>query len=323
MRIARLHSIWGSVEWRLTKQGIEVDGQIPRTRGYPATVSRIWNSYKVEILGAAQEFNVPVELIIATIATESGGNASALRKEPGYKSDRSTPHRISAGLMQTLISTARMWRSDIVRADLLQPAGSIYAGTSYIAFQRKHTSFDPPLVAAAYNAGGVYKQTGASNRWKTRQYPIGTGKHADRFVQWYNDVFALFELEGYAHAAPSQYVDMRGSGLATDRAKVEKDLTGKSRTIEGAKSSTFWAKLQAFFGAIFGVPAAGATVIDIVTDTKQKTQTIGTTFGLDNNLIFAVLGAVAIGTAIMIWYNNRKVVKARVEDSISGKNVDL
>lgn len=322
MKIMELHNIFDSVKWRLTTKGIEVEGRIPRTPGYPATVSRIWKSYRNEILDSATEFNVPVELIIATIATESRGKPNAYREEPGFKSVGQTPHRVSIGLMQTLVSTAQMWRPSLKGQELREPAISIKAGTYYIAHQRGVTNFDPPLVGAAYNAGGVYHQKSEGNRWKTRQFPIGTSKHVDRFVEWYNDAFALFELEGYNHSAPSQFVDTRGTGAPVDRKVVEKELQGKSRTIDAAKKSNFWAKLQAVFGAIFGLPAAGATVLDAVTDAKQKTDSIGTVFGITNEAIFAVLGALAVVTAVLVWYNNRKVIAARVEDAISGVNVD-
>jgi hypothetical protein len=45
---------------------------------------------------------------------------------------------------------------------------------------------DPILTACAYNAGGIYRQNGPNNRWKLRQYPIGTGHHADRFAACFN-----------------------------------------------------------------------------------------------------------------------------------------
>jgi hypothetical protein len=32
----------------------------------------------------------------------------------------------------------------------------------------------------------------ANNRWRMRQFPIGTSHHADRFVQWFNDCFRAF-----------------------------------------------------------------------------------------------------------------------------------
>ena len=188
-----------SVLWALTDKGIDIEGVgVLDTGPPPATVLRIWTQHRDAIMSAADRCQVPVELIIATAATESRGNPNAVRHEPGYISDEETPHRVSPGMMQTLISTARATLKGVVPAQdidrkwLLVPANSILAGTSYIAEQRPITAFDPPKVACAYNAGSIYPQDGRGNRWKMRQYPIGTGEHADRFVRWFNDCFSMW-----------------------------------------------------------------------------------------------------------------------------------
>jgi len=189
----------GSVRWQLTPNGISIDGAAPEdTGGQPATVKRVWDNFGPAIEHSAQEFGIPVELIIATICTESSGNPDALRKEPGYVSDAATPHKISPGLMQTLISTARdsLPGVSIDRDWLFVPANSIRAGTAYMRKQAGKTKLDPPVVACAYNAGSVIENTGAGNRWKMRQFPIGTSEHADRFVKWFNDCFRFFAASG-------------------------------------------------------------------------------------------------------------------------------
>lgn len=189
----------GAVTWRLQKAGLETKtGGIERTPGSPITARNAWELYGDSIEKWSRHFLVPVELIVATILTETTGRAESVRKEPGYVSDSATPSKISAGLMQTLISTARSTLKDpsITREWLLEPDNAIQAGTSYIAEQFPITDFDPPVVAAAYNAGGVYKQDGARNRWRLRQYPIGTGEHCDRFIKWFNDFFAVIAMYG-------------------------------------------------------------------------------------------------------------------------------
>jgi hypothetical protein len=40
------------------------------------------------------------------------------------------------------------------------------------------------------------------NRWRMRQYPIGTPHHADRYVQWFNDCFRVFQEGKHTAAAP-------------------------------------------------------------------------------------------------------------------------
>ena len=72
-----------------------------------------------------------------------------------------------------------------------------------IAAQLWSTRFDPPLVAAAYNAGGVYHDPVPANRWRLRCYPIGTGAHVDRFVAWFNDAMRLTVAAERAGDAPS------------------------------------------------------------------------------------------------------------------------
>ncbi|KAA0221859.1 hypothetical protein EDS67_27715 [candidate division KSB1 bacterium] len=193
----KLHRYRDSVSWRLSKSGVIIEPSMKPERfsvdPHPV-VRRVWQTYRIPIENWAATLGVPVELIIATICTETRGQAEALRLEPGYISDEQTPHRVSPGLMQTLISTARMALNDnsIDRAWLLQPANSIRAGTAYIAQQAAMTRFDPPKVACAYNAGAIIYNGSKYNRWKMRQYPINSSEHADRLVKWLNECFAMF-----------------------------------------------------------------------------------------------------------------------------------
>jgi len=191
---------YSPLRWRITADGLEIEGEgIQRTAGEPVTMRRIYEEYGNIIRLVESSKGVPAELIMTTIATESGGNKGAIRQEPGYISDTETPHRVSVGLMQTLISTAQSMQAlcgyfgvpPMDRTALIEPYWSILSGALYIKFQSKQTHFDPPLVAAAYNAGGIYRQQGKKNRWGLRQYPIGTGKHCDRFVQWWGDALAV------------------------------------------------------------------------------------------------------------------------------------
>jgi hypothetical protein len=49
------------------------------------------------------------------------------------------------------------------------------------------TGYDPPLVAAKYNAGSLIANNSPQNRWRLRMFPIGTSKHVDRFIAFFND----------------------------------------------------------------------------------------------------------------------------------------
>jgi len=204
------HTFRDSVEWAVDPEGVLVDdADAPEVwGGPPQTVRRVWSDYEDAIRTWGRDFGVPVELIISTICTESDGEARAIREEPRYVSDEQTPDRVSVGVMQTLIATARstLEEPNIDRDWLLDPNNSIRAGTAYIAQQWKETHLDPPKVACAYNAGGLYYNDSPDNRWRMRQYPIGTSKHADRFVKWFNECFLMFDEDGGAppHSLYSQ-----------------------------------------------------------------------------------------------------------------------
>jgi hypothetical protein len=175
------------VSWTVGVQGVAVEGAtISGTSGKPVTFTSIFEQYGALCSTAAIEFGVPIELIVATIAVESGGRASSERYEPKLKES-------SIGLMQTLVSTARSALKDQNMAPqaLYEPEMSIRAGTAYIAQQLGISHFDPPKVAAAYNAGSLRLDSGERNRWRMLCYPTGTGQHIDRFVQFYNDTAAV------------------------------------------------------------------------------------------------------------------------------------
>lgn len=323
-KLAEWQQYRDSVRWRLTDKGVEIeDDGIPRTRGTPATVQKIWNTHKAAIEAAAIKYDLPLELIVATIATESGGNVMALRKEPGYKSDEKTPHRISPGIMQTLISTARSALNDpkLTRADLFKASTSIMAGSAYMSQQEDVTGYDAPKVACAYNAGSVYYQKGKNNRWKMRQFPIGTSAHADRFVEWFNDMMAVMAMDGYTGKAPSFYVDLKGDAAPVDRKEVVEDLVKKEVVVvTAAKKTSKLAWVQGIFAAIFGAPVATATLLDTVSATTDKTKGIFMKmFGIQDGTVLAIAMLVVGGVAAYIVLKQKGIIAERVEDEVSGK----
>lgn len=190
----------GARRWRLTPSGVALDGNDapPRSPGPPRTVSGAWVRFRAPMQAAASRFGVPVELLLATACTESGGRADAVREEPGYVSDAETPQRVSPGLMQTLIGTAREALGDpsLDRARLLDPATSLLAGAALVRRQaisgRRPTGFDPPLVCIAYNAGSLRESPAADCPWGLVQTRRDTSHwHADSFVAFLNDGFAV------------------------------------------------------------------------------------------------------------------------------------
>lgn len=255
------------IRWRLRPEGVEIeDSGIERTRGAPATTTRIWEAYGDAINQSAQKLRIPCALIVATICTESSGIADAAWREPGYISDEQTPSKVSAGLMQTLLSTARnMMQTSFTLSWLYEPANSIAAGSGYIGSQARQTQLDPPLVAAAYNAGALYRQSGAKNRWKLRQYPIGTSEHCDRFVRFFND--AVYVLASHRLRPSVEYGTLLGEAVPRPRSATAPSDSGRANSTMNLSGASwvplypgssdvadlepgFREKVQAFIGAL-------------------------------------------------------------------------
>ena len=198
-------SRFGGLAWRVTPDGVETlgSGGPLRTRGEPRTMRFYWATWAAELLVAARDTGVPVALLLQIIATENGPAAVdenqlhvlPPRKEPGYVDDEATPHRISVGPTHILISTARaaMGEASIDRRWLLEPRNNIRAAATYVASHRAETGFDPILVGAAYNAGGIYEAVPGRSRWGNRWHLRTYGNHLDRAAAWYGDACAMIQ----------------------------------------------------------------------------------------------------------------------------------
>lgn len=199
------HGRFGGREWRVTPAGVQSrdpggNGTLHRTGGVPLTMRLYLASWRDQLLSAASSEGVPLPLLLMVVATENGRclvtdnkpYVIPVRREPGYVDDVQTPHRISVGPCHLLISTAQGCMGDpsVNRAWLLDVANNLRAAARYIAQQVRVTGFDPVLVAAAYNAGGVYRAVPGESRygnpWHIRSY----GSHLDRAAAWYGDALA-------------------------------------------------------------------------------------------------------------------------------------
>jgi peptidoglycan LD-endopeptidase CwlK len=218
------HAMFGGRSWRYDGRGIylRTAPTTPcRTPGAPTTCQTILDLYGPAIHKASLDHGMPPELIIMTIATEA---ASARKSDfTGPPTFRWEPHvkvedvpgatfgDYSAGPMQPLATTAR----DVIKrlglsypdpfaiAPYLptrpEPAPSTHPlymggpnvdiGTAEIRARVPKTGFDPILVAAAYNAGGLYQSD--LNDWRLRT----AHDHLDRAAAWYGD--ACFVLAAF------------------------------------------------------------------------------------------------------------------------------
>ena len=215
------HSHFGGLEYRCDERGIYLrgvsDGMEPlRSPGPPTTCQVIWNLCAKYILAASKKYRVAPELIMMTIATETGfarndgfTGRKTFRWEAHVKvNDVQPPYfgDYSAGPMQTLATTAR-W---VIRQQGLDydpfavapaikhkpvPAPdshplydyktNIDIGTAEIKQRWATTQDDPIVVSAVFNAGG--KRQSSENRWHLSTH----GDHLDRAAKWYGDACAV------------------------------------------------------------------------------------------------------------------------------------
>ena len=236
------HARFGGCAWRYDGRGVylraHAGGREPlRSPGEPITMRAIWQGFGGAILAAAQRFGVAPALIMTMIANETGNlrkfgftGPLSFRWEPHVLVNDVNPPRhgdYSAGPMQILASTAR-W---IVRVQRLaydpfaaapayemrpeppashamyDPALNIELGTAVLKQRWAATGADPILVAAAYNAGGVYRS--AENAWCLRCH----GDHLDRTAKWYGDACAVRRDAGVL-SSPAPAVRTRARQLA-------------------------------------------------------------------------------------------------------------
>ncbi|MBM3774212.1 MAG: lytic transglycosylase domain-containing protein [Acidobacteria bacterium] len=217
MVLTEFHSMFpGSIRWRVTPRGVECEGSglAPVSAAARKRAREYLTRYRALYAAASQAYGVPVELLIACSLTESdpAKPETCFREEPGFVSDAETPDRVSAGFCQLLISTAREVVRDpgIDRQWLFNPGNSLRACAAYMKRQAAKTSYDPVYTACAYNAGGLYQNDNPNNRWRLRQYPIGSSKHADRFVEFFNAALELTEQGEMQELACRRYGELLG-----------------------------------------------------------------------------------------------------------------
>ena len=194
-------------------------GHVLRTKGAPSSAHTALQDFGASIFAASERFDVAIPSIFGMLAIEatrikadrSHFNPRSIREEPGFISDEKTPHRVSPGLMQTLISTAReanVWArlyrdvdgslEKLGREDLFMPERSIMLGTAHMRREinnvepdEKREGFfahDPIALCAAYNAGSVREGDGA---YHLRTY--GGDGRIEKFVAYHNDMCAVLE----------------------------------------------------------------------------------------------------------------------------------
>ncbi len=149
----------GARDGRFTK-AISALSQGPQGKSVSAPrlshLQQIAERHGAQILAATIGTEVSPALVLAVIATESGGRADAVSKAG------------AVGLMQLIPATAERFKV----SDSRDPIQNIKGGVAYLDWLMKEFDRDPLMVIAAYNAGenAVKKNGGVPPFAETRGY---------------------------------------------------------------------------------------------------------------------------------------------------------
>jgi hypothetical protein len=221
-----------SIKWRVDDSGFVVfdDGQRPMGSRIFARSCFLQYGDSFRRWATVYSRGLGVAHLVATAITESGcSELSGLGSIDGK----------STGLMQVTGSTCttllpvagrgRMTAAACLEKMAADPDFSIELAAAYITQpkQLEMTSLDPPKVAAAYNAGGLYFDS--QNPWRLRV----TGNHIDRFVSAYNAYMGWQSDEAAGRSTRSPAVRLtRGATLP----RVVESLAALQELTAGAKA---------------------------------------------------------------------------------------
>lgn len=201
----------GGLRWRMTPEGVELEG-----RGFLAYSAKMLEATSAffaqsadALAFASKEWEVPVELLTACAMTQSQGDPAKkfVWRSFGYFGDSSTPQLIAAGACRMRVSDVqslmcdktldRFWLADVGNA--LRAAAAMIRSN----YRCVEMSWDPVIVACAFNAGGLYEEKSPDNIWRLRQramlfgYPAVASEpapdpnYAGEFSQYFAAAWAL------------------------------------------------------------------------------------------------------------------------------------
>jgi hypothetical protein len=216
----------GGVQWALTPYGIEVDGKdLALESAAIARLDGLWNRHATRLPTGAR---APAELVLALLDLFAD-RAGAVTLLPGCDTlaPERTPDLVAVGPLQVTLAAARtaLSRPGLGLADLTDTDLALRAGVHALALRSGETLFDPPLVAAAHLAGGLFLDRSAGNRWRLAQG--GPVVLIDRFLAAFN---AAMQVTG-SRAAPAGLTTLHGL-LETMSAPTDLAATGPYRAAD-------------------------------------------------------------------------------------------
>jgi hypothetical protein len=283
----------GGQAWRYNDRGIflQSDPNTPlRTRGEPTTITAILAAYGTEIFEASMAHQVPPELIVMTIATET-----AIFRKVNFTGPRTfrweqSQGSYSGGPMQVLETTARgiinqlqlnfaprdipphfPAKPQVAPSDnpLYDGDVNIPVGTGYIRQHRNSTGLNPILVSACYNAGSVRRTAPTQvNPWGL----VTHGDHLNRAAAWFGDACAvLSEMRRGQALNADELISAPADVDPDDNARDGLELSGLTREEADEQAEDF----RDSGATVFEAPEEGGFFTLVVTY-SQPVATPGT-----------------------------------------------
>jgi hypothetical protein len=193
----------GGVQWALRPYGMQVNGKdLPADAATVARLDGLWNRYAARLPTSVR---VPAELVLALmdLFKDRSGAAHFLPGCDTLMPER-TPELVTAGPLQVSLAAARtaLARPDLTVAQLSEGDLALQAGMLAMSLRFAETRFDPPLVAAAHLAGGLFFDGDKGNQWRLSQG--GPTVLIDKFLTSFN---AAMQVTG-SRTAPAGVTSM-------------------------------------------------------------------------------------------------------------------
>lgn len=199
-----------SIKWRVDDEGFVTvdDGKRPMGSRIFARSCYSQHDDSFNHWAAAYSKKLQVAHLVATAITESGcSRAAGMGSVDGLSTGlMQVTGRTCLGLLR-LIGTKGVSAQACLDKMAREPDFSIQLAAVYMTqpAQLRMTNLEPPKVAAAYNAGGLYFDP--NNPWRLRS----TGNHIDRFVAAYNSYVAWRQDETAGRETRSPVLTLRSS----------------------------------------------------------------------------------------------------------------
>jgi soluble lytic murein transglycosylase len=173
---SQLASGMASLKSRIASLVSQIQALVSQFNDGSLTRQALYNALVPLVSPIAEQWGVPVPLVIAVITVESGGNSSAVSSAGAIGLMQVEP-----GTAQDIASAVGLSASTVMQ-ELYNPSDNVELGTYYLHYTLGLFGSNTPLAVAAYNAGpGAVQQYGGIPPYPQTQHYVA-------------DVMSLYQL---------------------------------------------------------------------------------------------------------------------------------